>query len=878
MLLITMSVDLSYAQNNLVNTQYGSAIQTYLDQNKESLNLVSSDLADLCVNNEYFSKKTKITHVYVNQRFQGTRIFNAISSVAIKDNVVFYYANNFIGNIADRINTTNPQLSAEQAIQRAATSLNLGSVQNLSLLESSGKKYLFTNGGISNVEIPVELVYQYKNGELILAWDLSINKIGSAEWPSVRVDANTGEIIDEHNWNVSCNFIEDNHTGHNHNSEIINNLETETNFILFKNNYSLVDGSQYNVFELPLGGPNEGTVGLITEPANLDASPFGWHDTDGNVGAEYTITRGNNVLVREDQNGNDGAGYSPDGTSTLNFNFTLDLNQNPLGYEDASLTNLFYMNNMMHDIFYNYGFDEVSGNFQSNNYGNGGSQGDFVLADGQDGGGINNANFSTPPDGGNGYMQMYLWDATGPPGTPLTINTGSVSGDYQALPAQFGGVLTSTPIVSDLVLLIDNNRGGETSTDPNDACNNITNASEINGNIAVIRRGTCEFGFKALAAESAGAVAVLIVNNEATPPFISMGGGAVGDNVTIPALNVTQADGEAIIAALEGGETLNASLSDAGPYQLDGSLDNLIVAHEYGHGISNRLTGGPSAAGCLQNPTQMGEGWSDWFGMVITIKPGDLPEDPRGMATYSVGQEPDGNGIRTFPYTTNVAINPSTYGDTNNAAFTQPHGIGSIWATMLWDLTWAYIDKYGFDEDIFNGTGGNNKAMQVIMDGMKLQPCSPGFVDGRDAILAADIALTGGEDQCMIWEVFTARGLGYFAAQGTQSRSDQSESFAMPPETDPSLANCTSLSVKEFNQNDYKVYPNPTNGNVFIKTNRNLGEVKITLTDLNGRQVYSTQTELFDKVEVNMSQLQSGIYILNINGQSINSNNKIIKN
>ena len=46
----------------------------------------------------------------------------------------------------------------------------------------------------------------------------------------------------------------------------------------------------------------------------------------------------------------------------------------------------------------------------------------------------------------------------------------------------------------------------------------------------------------------------------------------------------------------------------------DSDLDNGVIAHEYGHGISNRLTGGPTTVTCLNNAEQMGEGWSDWFG------------------------------------------------------------------------------------------------------------------------------------------------------------------------------------------------------------------------------------------------------------------------
>ena len=85
---------------------------------------------------------------------------------------------------------------------------------------------------------------------------------------------------------------------------------------------------------------------------------------------------------------------------------------------------------------------------------------------------------------------------------------------------------------------------------------------------------------------------------------------------------------------------------------------------------------------------------------------------------------------------------------------------------MLWDLTWAFIDQYGFDPDLLYGTGGNNKIMQLVIDGLKLAPCGSGFIDMRDAILLADELVNEGVNECMIWEVFAARGLGYFASQG----------------------------------------------------------------------------------------------------------------
>ena len=78
----------------------------------------------------------------------------------------------------------------------------------------------------------------------------------------------------------------------------------------------------------------------------------------------------------------------------------------------------------MHDIWYYYGFDEAAGNFQNNNYGRGGTAGDYVLAEAMDGGGTSNANFATPPDGSNPRMQMYLWGSGGGGGgTTFTVNS-----------------------------------------------------------------------------------------------------------------------------------------------------------------------------------------------------------------------------------------------------------------------------------------------------------------------------------------------------------------------------------------------------------------------------------------------------------------------
>jgi hypothetical protein len=115
-----------------------------------------------------------------------------------------------------------------------------------------------------------------------------------------------------------------------------------------------------------------------------------------------------------------------------------------------------------------------------------------------------------------------------------------------------------------------------------------------------------------------------------------------------------------------------------------------------------------------------------------------------------------------------MKINDYTYIDAADPTISMPHGIGFVWGTMIWDMYWAFYE-YGFDSDIYYGTGGNNKAIQLVMDGLKLiKECW--FVEGRDAIIKADAALYDGDNECLIRTVFARRGVGIGASQGTPSR------------------------------------------------------------------------------------------------------------
>ena len=103
------------------------------------------------------------------------------------------------------------------------------------------------------------------------------------------------------------------------------------------------------------------------------ASHNSWHNLDGDPARETGNTTGNNVLAYADRDNNNepDLNSSPNGTvagDNLTFNFPLDLRDRPVDYRDAAVTNLFYWNNIIHDVLYNYGFNEKSGNFQFNNF------------------------------------------------------------------------------------------------------------------------------------------------------------------------------------------------------------------------------------------------------------------------------------------------------------------------------------------------------------------------------------------------------------------------------------------------------------------------------------------------------------------------------
>jgi extracellular elastinolytic metalloproteinase len=156
----------------------------------------------------------------------------------------------------------------------------------------------------------------------------------------------------------------------------------------------------------------------------------------------------------------------------------------------------------------------------------------------------------------------------------------------------------------------------------------------------------------------------------------------------------------------------------------DSSFEAGVVIHEYTHGVSNRLTGGPANSNCLSalESGGMGEGWGDFMATAIRLKSGDTRSKDYPMGAWIAN---DPKGIRKYPYSTSLTTNPHVYTDVN--ALTEVHSIGTVWATMLYEVMWNLIDRYGKNDAAkptlgANGapTDGKYLAMKLVIDGMAL--------------------------------------------------------------------------------------------------------------------------------------------------------------
>ncbi|KAJ3214822.1 hypothetical protein HDU67_001149 [Dinochytrium kinnereticum] len=156
--------------------------------------------------------------------------------------------------------------------------------------------------------------------------------------------------------------------------------------------------------ESPLDQP--GIIMIDNAVPDSEASPKGWI---GNV--NNAQTSGNNLVVMDSNKRTAGATEVKDvnGKKVNVFEHRFDTRRSATDSVQAAAVNVFYLSNEYHDIMYQFGFDEQSGNFQNDNFGRGGRGNDGIIATVQDASGKNNAFFSTGPDGLAGKMSMFLF-------------------------------------------------------------------------------------------------------------------------------------------------------------------------------------------------------------------------------------------------------------------------------------------------------------------------------------------------------------------------------------------------------------------------------------------------------------------------------------
>jgi uncharacterized repeat protein (TIGR01451 family) len=541
-----------------------------------------------------------------------------------------------------------------------------------------------------------------------------------------------------------------------------------------------------NGFPSPTGVPDGYQAPFVTSNlVTLQNLPFSRNDPWLAPGA--TRTNGNNVIAFANLVMPDGFGpvdpaecdvaVPPTGgdffacTSAANaFDYTYDPTLAPNASKSqvmAAVTNLFYLNNWLHDWFYDAGFDEQWGNAQASNFSRGGLEGDAIRAQAQDASGTNNADMTTPADGESPRMRMFVYEYRFPMVDVMAPS--AIAGIKPAGVAKFGA--QAFDLTAHVVAAV-----------PPEGCTALTNGAALAGKIALIDLEDdpqCAFTTKVKNAQAAGAAAVLLTDKSSPVPGSASGTDAT---ITIPALVIGSTDALAIASQPDG--SVSVRLARAMGVARDGTMANDIIAHEWGHYISNRLIA--NANGLQTNQARgLGEGWGDFHAMLLLVKGADaaLPNNAAFSGTYAYGAYPDAGpdfapdllntafyyGERRYPYSRDLAKNPLTFKHIEDgvalpaapAPFlvagtnSEVHKTGEVWASMLWQCYSNLLN----DTARLTFAQAQDRMKNYLVAGYKMTPANPTFVEARDALLSV-IGAQSSDDHALCMQGFASRGLG----------------------------------------------------------------------------------------------------------------------
>ncbi|MFN0105024.1 MAG: M36 family metallopeptidase [Bryobacteraceae bacterium] len=338
-------------------------------------------IASLVAKSETRAAASGLTHLRLEQAVGGRTVYGAYVKAAVNGNGELVHLIDSMVEV--RGTAARSTVTADGAIAAAAAerfpgerfSFRLVSDVNGVARFSTGDRFFFQDPTATRIAIPLANG-SLEDGWLVETWTGRDNQL----WHTVV--GNGGRILNEE---------------------------------------SRTANDSYRVFpEHPVINFGSGNIGTpettIANPANATASPNGWISADGRTAgaqAQFRLSGNNSdaYLDRDANNTPDAAGAAiVSGDFIAAANLAADPTTAP--NQQVAIQNLFYSVNLIHDKLYVHGFNEAAANFQENNFGKGGAGADSVLSEAQDGGGTNNANFSTPPDGSRPRMQMYLWTLT----------------------------------------------------------------------------------------------------------------------------------------------------------------------------------------------------------------------------------------------------------------------------------------------------------------------------------------------------------------------------------------------------------------------------------------------------------------------------------
>jgi hypothetical protein len=347
--------------------------------------LQSGDLDAAAVVREYRTEHNGVTHFVYRQRFQGIDVENAEWTVNIDaEGRVINAGGRLARRPADGVEAPDER-SARRAVRAAAGAVNSRLAERFAPLASekqTGKTLRFA-GNTFPGDIEAVPVWWSDRGELRPAWKFGITDAdGISRW-AVVVDGTNRRILAK--WALTMR-------------------QAAPKGLVFEK------GS-------PQPNPNPG-VQLTAPPPVVErtvqsfagdpaASPQGW--VSGNETSGNNVVAGTNIL----------GALCPAALDCLTrprtakaeggvFNFPFDTKGSPALYPEASVTSLFYWANRAHDWFYRYGFNEAAGNFQVDNFGRGGVDGDPMYAYALFGtaapgrADVNNAFYTSPLQGSDG--------------------------------------------------------------------------------------------------------------------------------------------------------------------------------------------------------------------------------------------------------------------------------------------------------------------------------------------------------------------------------------------------------------------------------------------------------------------------------------------